>query len=154
MKIIDDIYNDLDTIITFAKLINYRFLLYGDLNARIGLLIGDHSTNPNGIDKFLPFINRHNLRIINQHGVYTCIDDKGKSIVDYLITDTHPFWDTIYKINLQCLNIKFKCKEKKWSDHKPLLIQLTSDLNKLHSTVLNPFTFETNINYTFEPIYI
>ena len=56
MEIIDTIYKNLSSLITLAKMINFRIIIIGDFNARIGNIIGDHNTNVMEINKFLPFI--------------------------------------------------------------------------------------------------
>ena len=141
MEIIDNIYKDLSTLINFAKMINHRIILFGDFNARIGAMIHDHNTNIMGLNKFLPFINQHDLKIINlidNKGIATCLKQDGSSIVDYVITDNHEFWDNeIYQIKLIINDIKFRCKKDRFSDHKPLLIKLKINTNKLSKIYKN-----------------
>ena len=65
MRLIDSIYRDLSTIIQRANAMGHRFMIVGDWNARIGAMTGDHARNPMGRDRFLPFVEQHQLRILN-----------------------------------------------------------------------------------------
>ena len=58
---INQIHRDLSTLINFFKFINYRIIIYGDFNARIGNEISDilqngkFACNINGYEKIIPF---------------------------------------------------------------------------------------------------
>ena len=60
MRVIDKIFQDLDTLVTFSKAMGHRIIIIGDFNARIGDLSGDHDDNTLGKLFFLPFIRHHN----------------------------------------------------------------------------------------------
>ena len=147
IRLINKIYRDLSTLINFSKFINYLLLIYGFFNAWIKELIGDALDNYNGITKFMPFINDHNLVIRNPRNIKTCITPNGASIVDYIITDNHNDWETLYNLKIKISNIKFYCKNKKFSNHKPLIINISVNSEKLKNIKYKDKSLKKN-NFT------
>ena len=140
MNTIDNIYRDLSTIINLCKSLNIRFIIFGDFNARIGDEINDHNVNPMGIDKFKPFCNMFNLKILNKQkhsGIPTYKSNNKKSIIDYILIEDHHDWNQIYKITMNIYNNTFG------SDHKPIDINIE---------VINDIKYEPKY-ILFKPFY-
>ena len=132
--IIDRIFCDLSTLVDAARCIGYRIVIFGDFNARIGFVVGDHAVNDLEY-QFLSFIQSNNLRIINKKnhfGKLTCFKNGGGSIIDYVLTDEDPSWNEIYSISMDIPKIRFRCDRGIYSDHQPLLIHLRVDMDRLH----------------------
>ena len=93
-------------------------MITGDFNARIGEMIKDILFNKMGKEKFLPFIEINELRILNidnHKGIMTYDSKLGKSIIDYVIVNKN--WnEQVIEIKMDIHNYKF-C-----SDHKPIMI--------------------------------
>ena len=113
------------------QFINYRMFISGDFNSRIKELIGDKAYYISGLERFIPFLEQNNLIIRNPKNTITCKNNKGTSIVDYVLTDNNDEWSTIYNIDIIINGTKFKCNENKTSHHKSLIIKLKINCNKI-----------------------
>ena len=140
-----------------AKLLNYRLIITCDFNGRIKEISGDKINNNMSKNKFLPFINMNNLKILNivkHKGAPTCIKDEGNSIVDYVLTDIHSDWQNIYKINMKISKLQFKDKACKTSDHRPILINIIIDTKKLLTNKTINSSNNYRINYPNYSIFL
>ena len=94
----------------------------GDFNARLGIITDDNTENNNGT-KFLNYINKYKMDILNNlytPGVRTFWDNKNKgssSIIDYAVCDNTKKLINNFKIETNAL----------YKSHKPLILH-TKDI--------------------------
>ena len=131
-RIIKSTLSTLSRIIRMAEHVGYDFMLLGDENARLGALTGDHLHGPPATSLWEPFIEAHDLHLLNidpeiaQHrpckGKYTCFPSTGgKSIVDLAFVN-NSFSNRAASLSFTVINNLHN------SDHRPIMIKVSRPL--------------------------